>query len=716
MNRVTSFVLDHKRLVVGFWAVLTLAAFAAMGPSSRSLSQQFDLPGREGFETNAELAATYGNGGDVAPIVPVVQLPRGTTVDSPGVRQELTAAIAAIGAALPQARTASYASTGDRAFVSDDGRTTFALVYIPAKGGVDPGQVEARAAQAAVAGLSVGGARVEVTGLDALRASAGENHGAGAGVLLGTLLAALGALLVLAFVFRSFTAFVPLLMAIVAVPTTFLLIWPVTAITDVSVFVQFLVALIGLGIAIDYALLVVVRWREERQQPGIANDTAVRRAMQHAGSAVVFSGTTVAISLLSLLILPVPFLRSTGLAGLLIALVSVAVATTLLPVVLATVGPKLDRPRNRRDARASSAWSALAGLVVRHRWLAAGLSTAALAMLVLAASTIQLGNPRAESLAQDGVARAGLERLTDSGIGTGPLSPFDALVRSGDPDAVAAAISKVDGVRAATAPADWRARGTAIVTVIPDRDGNSAAGRATLDRVRAAALPGGVTVGGEAAQSADFMGAVYGNFPLVLALISLLTFVLLARAFRSLILPLKAVLLNLISVAAAWGLIVLVFQKGLGSDQIWGIEATQAINVEMPLAVFAFLFGVSMDYQVFIISRMREAYDRTGSTEEAVIEGVGRTGRLVTSAALILGLAFAAFAMQPGTEAKMFAVALGGGILIDATIIRGVLGPAVVALLGRWNWWLPVWAARLLRVEPSPLERDVRAEPATQAA
>ena len=211
-----------------------------------------------------------------------------------------------------------------------------------------------------------------------------------------------------------------------------------------------------------------------------------------------------------------------------------------------------------------------------------------------------------------------------------------------------------------------------------------------------------MTIGGEAAQGADFLDAVYGNFPLMLALISILTFILLARAFRSLILPLKAVLLNLLSVAAAWGLIVLVFQKGFGSDEILGIEATQAINVEMPIVIFAFLFGISMDYQVFIISRMREAYDRTGSTETAVVEGIGRTGRLVTSAALILGLAFVAFGAQPGTEAKIFALALGGGILIDATIIRGVLTPAAVAILGRWNWWLPDWAARILRVEPSP--------------
>ena len=159
---------------------------------------------------------------------------------------------------------------------------------------------------------------------------------------------------------------------------------------------------------------------------------------------------------------------------------------------------------------------------------------------------------------------------------------------------------------------------------------------------------------------------------------------------------------------------MLVWQDGYGSNAIWNIPATQAINVEMPIVIFAFLFGISMDYQVFIISRMREAYDRTGSTETAVVEGIGRTGRLVTSAALIMFLAFVAFSATPGTEAKMFATALGGGILIDATIIRGVLAPAAVALLGRWNWWLPTWAARLLRVEPSEVTREAQVEPATQ--
>ena len=337
-------------------------------------------------------------------------------------------------------------------------------------------------------------------------------------------------------------------MALVAIPTTFLLIWPIASVTDVSVIVQYLVGLIGLGIAIDYALLMVVRWREERLRPDVTNETAVKNAMQHAGSSVVFSGTTVAISLLALLVLPVPFLRSIGIAGLLIAIVSVCCRRH------APAG----RPRDRRaEARLAAQPTrrarqpSLVGLGSPHRPLPLGVG----ADVDGSSRRTRAGgildparNPRAESLAYGGPAQAGLEKLQDAGIGTGPLSPFDALVRSGDPGAAATSIAGVDGVWNAVAPADWRRDGTAVVVVIPTADGNSAAGRATLDRIRATSLPGEVMIGGKAAQGADFVDAVYGNFPLMLgADLVRVTFVLLVRAFRSLLLAVKAVALNLLT-------------------------------------------------------------------------------------------------------------------------------------------------------------------------
>ena len=687
------------------WVIITIAAFASVAPSVDALSQEFTVPGREGFETNQEVLLTYGTGGAAVPIVPVVTLPEGTTVDSPGVIEELERALVEVDDALPAARIVSFASTGDPAFVSEDRRTTYAIVFIPEGLGFDAGREEAEAASAALEDVTVGGAPVLVTGLEALR-SAAEAGGEGEpSVLIELLIGAAGALIILVFVFASFMALTPLLMAAIAIPTTFLLIWPLTQVTDVSEIVQFLVALIGLGVSIHYALLVVIRWREERRRGDVSNEQAVQRAMERAGSAVVFSGTTVAIGLLALVVLPLPFLRSVGIAGMLIPLVSTALAITLLPVILATIGPRVDWPRIRRDDRASRAWTAWSRLIVRRRWIALVTSAAVLIVLFVFAFQIQLGNPRAESLAQSGEAREAFDELAGSGVGAGPLSPFEVLVRGGDPVGAAGALDATDGVRGAVAPTDpeWHQAGTALVTVVPNEDGNSRGGRATLDRVRDTLAVTGENagVGGQAAQSADFIDAIYGNFPLMIGLIVLLTFVLLARAFRSLLLPLKAVILNLLSVGAAWGLMVLIWQKGYGSDLIWGIDATGSITEWVPLMVFAFLFGLSMDYQVFIISRMREGYDRTGKTDTAVIEGIGRTGRLVTSAALILFWAFVALSASPGTEVKIFATALALGILLDATVIWAMLVPATVAIIGRWNWVLPTWAARLLRVQPS---------------
>jgi RND superfamily putative drug exporter len=225
---------------------------------------------------------------------------------------------------------------------------------------------------------------------------------------------------------------------------------------------------------------------------------------------------------------------------------------------------------------------------------------------------------------------------------------------------------------------------------------------ATVDRVRAIAHGEGddVRVGGIVAQNSDFISAVYGSLPAMAALIVVLTFVLLARAFRSVLLPAKALVLNILSVGAAWGVVTLVWQHGFGSGALWGIPASGSIPSWLPLMMFAFLFGLSMDYEVFILARMREEYDATGSTDTAVVEGIGRTGRLVTSAALILFLGFVAMASAPDTSVKMIATGLGAGILIDATLIRALLVPAAVSLFGRWNWWLPRPLARVLRASP----------------
>jgi RND superfamily putative drug exporter len=703
---LTRWVLAHKRTVVISWIVLTIGGLMAAGPATDALEPEFSVPNKEGWETNVAITERYGgdrNG--TVPLLPVVTLPQGKTVDSPDVRSELARIDARLDEAMPGARIASYPSTGDRTFVSDDGRTVYSLIYPQP----DPNSVfgENPRAEKAASGVlkdaAVAGQPVHLTGFDALVEDSGGESG-GPGVLLEAVLGAAGALLVLTFVFASFLALVPLFMAFVSIMTTFLLLLGLTELTTVSPIVQFLIALIGLGVAIDYSLIVVSRWREERAH-GRSGDEAVQKAMETAGRAVVFSGITVAIGLLALVALPLPFLRSMGYGGMLIPLVSTLVAITLLPVVMSKLGHRLDWPHRRTDDKASRAWTRWAEWVSRRRWVAAGAGMAVILALAIAAFDLQLGSSDADTIAKSGDAKDGLVALEKSGIGEGALLPHEILVEGTNPDRVADSLRGVEGIHGAVAPdsADWRRDGTALVEAVPIPDSGSGEGEATLADVRDTAHLAGadVRVGGQPASNADFIDAVYGSFPLMIALITISTFILLARAFRSLLLPAKAIVLNILSVAAAWGVLVLVWQHGYGSELIWGIESTGSIPSWMPLMIFAFLFGLSMDYEVFILARMREEYDKTGSTSTAVIRGIGRTGRLVTSAALILFLAFTSMASAPETDVKMMATGLAAGIILDATVIRALIVPAVISLMGRWNWWLPHWPARLLRVEPS---------------
>ncbi len=704
MTSLARWVLSHQRLVIAFWAVLAVVGIATVGKATKAMDQRFSVPNREGWETSHVIATRYGTGGENAPLLPTVTLPSGKTVDSPGVRAQLARIDAAGARAVPGSRIASFASTGDRAFVSKDGRTTFSVLYPrPARSAFGDDRVSIVNLRTALADATVAGAPVRVTGFDALiRDTGGGND---PGILLEVLLGGAGALAVLIFVFASLMAFLPLLMAIVAIPTTFLAAWGLTTFVGISPVVQFLIGLVGLGIAIDYALLIVVRWREERAH-GHDIEEATVRAMSTAGRAVLFSGTTVGVALFALVALPLPFLRSMGYAGLLIPIISTAVALTLLPVLLVKWGARLDWPHRRDDDRASRAWTRWAEAVVRRRWIAAAAALLMLAALTWGATGLNLGTSNPDVQAKTGDGKVGLKALERSGIGAGALAPYEIVAPTAKAGAVVGAVGGLAGMHAAVAPDDpaWRRGGTRIVEAFPVANPSSAGARDLVGPVRDAAHGVGpdVRVSGLMAQNDDFIDAVFGNFPLLILLIGIVTYILLARAFRSLLLPLKAVVLNIVSVAAAWGVMTLVWQQGHGS-QIWGIDPTGAIAAWIPLMVFAFLFGLSMDYEVFILSRMREEYDATGKTDASVVVGLGRTGRLVTSAALILFLAFSAMAAGPETDVKVLATGLAAGILLDATIIRGLLVPAVVSLMGRWNWWLPTGAARLLRVAPSPV-------------
>ncbi len=697
LANLSRFVLRHKRLVVLVWIAILVTSIGSMGWVFNSLSDNFDLPGAESTKANTEILQTYGNGAYASPHVPVVTLPEGTTVDSPGIRDELNAVFARITAARPDARVVSWATTGDRAFVSEDGRTTFGLVFLPVQGDGTAGLPEI---EQALTGQTVGGMPVYVTGRTAL-STVSNDGGAGSGVLIETLVGAGGALIVLLYIFGSLLAVLPLLIAAVSILTTFLLIGLTTTVIDVNAIVQYVVALIGLGIAIDYALLVVNRWREERSH-GKENTVAVQNAMESAGHAVLFSGTTVGIGLLAMVALPIPFMRGLGVGSVIIPIVSVIVTLTLLPVILATIGPKLDRVGFRRSRQNTpddhQGWMRWGALIVRNRWPSAAIGLAILIALMIPATQLTVGAPRPDALNGTGNAQLGLVALETSGIGAGVSNPFEVVVHAGgDPTHLAQAVSAVDGVRGAVAPQGdaWHRSGSSLVVVLPQNDGSGEANRSLLDGVRKVthAQADEPYVGGYSAAGADLTAKIYGNFPLMLAGIAIVTYILLVRAFRSLLLPLKALFLNVLSVAASYGVLVLVWQKGWGSELIWNIPATGSITEWVPLMTFAFLFGLSMDCEVFILHRMREEYDAEGDTDRAIVRGLAFTGKLVTCAALILFLAFVAMASTPSTEIKIMATGLAAGIIIDATIVRALLVPALTSLMGKWNWWLwlPSW-------------------------
>jgi RND superfamily putative drug exporter len=692
-------IVRRRRLVIGIWIALTLfGAFSASQVSKRWF-QTFSIPGYSAYEANQRTLERFGTG-QQAPLVAVFH----TSGDVTKVAG-LGAAVTKAAAIDKGARTSSYWSTGSRAYVSKDGHTAFAEIYPPglAKFGAD---TTIKKVRAALKSATPKGTTAYLTGRDALDA-ASSGGGKGPSVLTEGLIGGAGALIILFFVFGTLPAvLMPIAIAIAAILNTYSLVWALTYVTNVSIIVEFLIALVGLGVAIDYALLMIFRFRDELRE-GEDVETALVETMTHAGRSVIVSGSTVAVGLLSLVVLPLPFIRSIGIGGLLIPAVSVLAAITLLPAMLAVLGERINSLRVLpkrlvdRGHPEDGPWGRWANFVMRRPWQVAIAGLAIVGVLVFFGVQLNPSEAQAKDMPGSGDAIVGRDALTAARITPGVIKPFDVLVEHGAATGpIVAKLRATSGVEAAVAPAGlgWHKGDDAIVEAFPTVDGSSKHIQTIVTRVHKALNGTDATLGGIAPADRDFVHAVYGNFPYVLGLVVLLTIILLMRAFRSIVLPIKAALLNLISLGAAFGIIVFIFQQGHGSNAIWGVPSTQSIIPWIPLMIFAFLFGLSMDYEVFMLTRMREAYDETGDTPKAIALGLARTGKLVTSAAAILFFAFFVLSMSPGTDIKQFGIGLAAGIIFDATVIRALLVPALMRLLGSWNWWMPTSLARILRV------------------
>jgi RND superfamily putative drug exporter len=393
---------------------------------------------------------------------------------------------------------------------------------------------------------------------------------------------------------------------------------------------------------------------------------------------------------------------------------------TLLPAMLAMLGPRINRGRvmPRRFVEPHPAetglWWRWSRLVMRRSWLVFAAGAAIVALVLIPAFKINPSDAQIKDEPAKGDALAGFETLDRAGFPHGVYLPYIVLAERGATattlQRVVSGVAKAPGVSSASAPPAWRKDGTGLVEAFGADDASSRPAKKTISNLQHDVLPrletelgGGtrVTLGGYGPEERDFVHAVYGKFPYVLLFVLILTYVLLTRAFRSVVLPLKAVILNLVSLGAAYGIVVFIFQEGHGSEAIWNIHATDSVISWIPLMIFAFLFGISMDYEVFMLTRIREEYDETHDTPFAVAHGLARTGKLVTSGALVLMFAFFALSTGPGPDIKQFAIGLAAGIIFDATVIRALLVPATMQLLGDYNWVLPRPIARVLRVAPS---------------
>jgi uncharacterized membrane protein YdfJ with MMPL/SSD domain len=720
--RWTRFVLRFRWPILGVWLVVLLAGGYATTKLTPLLSNTFTVPGTDSERARTILQEHFGDRSDGEFLI-IYKIRNGTA----GVRLKLERSIHRAADAVPGAK---------------------ATPLRDAKGGVVYGSVLSSLNLAKAKGYTEDirkslepppGVDAYVSGQAAIQDDLdpifNEDLKKGESIALPI------ALVVLLAVFGlSLAATIPFLFAAATITGTLGIVFIVAHYMTMATYVTNLVQLIGLGIAIDYSLLIVYRFREELELGG-SKDEVIVRTMSTAGRAVIFSGATVAIGLALLLFMPLPFMRSMGVGGFLIPLVSIVAAATLQPALLSVYGRRGTRRVHvaefmRRRLRIPlphlagpdvehGFWARLARNIMRRPYAFFAAGVGILVALAIPVYALQLTPGSAQGIPQTPQAVRGLNVLR-AAVGPGALSPSQVVIDAGEgktvrsPDVQAAVKRLEHGLESDPEIAFVQ---TGLRGRFVDRSGRYqqviAAGKHEygdepaqhfVDRLRgdiipAAHFPAGVRVlaGGGPPQGVDFLNRSYGVFPWLVLAVLVLTYLLLMRAFRSVILPLKAVLLNLLSVAAAYGVLVVVFRWGAGND-LAGLYQFPQVEGWIPIFLFAMLFGLSMDYEVFLVTRMRETWDDVHDNVRAVSYGLERTGLIVTAAAIIMVAAFSGFVAGSIVGLQQFGLGLAVAILVDATIVRALLVPALMAMFGRWNWWLPPSLARLVRVRPSPLE------------
>ena len=705
----------HKWWFVVAW----LVAAVAVGALARGLDGQetdnFRIPGAQSQRALDLLIQDFPSASGQSASV-VFQSDAGIT--SPKAQPAIAESVANL-EKLPHvvSVTDPYGPLGP-AIISKNGRITLVTVQFDVVAQKLPkdiyDQITAATAPAAAAGvrLAYGGAVIDYS----------HQPPAGNADLIGLL----AAVVVLLFAFGSVVAMgLPITTALFGLAIGFSLIKIVAAFTDIGTLAPTLAQMIGLGVGIDYSLFIVSRYRENRAL-GMDIESAIGRSVATAGSAVLFAGTTVVIAICGLAVSGIPYVARLGYMSGVMVLVMMTAALTLLPAALAIVGNKIDKWKvpslmhhaDRAKAAGhpdpvsprSTVWEKWAHLVASHAWPFAVFAVAILLALAWPVISMRLGESDDGNLPSSSTQRQAFD-LIAVGFGQGANGPLLVVVslpeaNNGAPaDAIAAAVKKTPGV-AEVAPPQISPNGkVAQIAVIPTSAPDSEATANLVGTLRNTVLPQAIGnsgaqayVGGLTATFIDIGDRISGRLLYFILAVVLLSFLLLMLVFHSILVPLTAAVMNLLSVGAAYGVTVAVFQWGWMKGLV-GLQSTVPITAFVPMMMFAVLFGLSMDYQVFLLTRVREEYDKTGDTRLGVVRGLARTARVITSAALIMIFVFGAFVLNPTPEVKMFGLGLAVAVLVDATIVRMMLVPATMEILGDANWWFPKWLSFLPRLD-----------------
>ncbi len=737
----------RRRLVLTAWVVIVVFGILFAPRLQEVFDRQFVTGNAGDSQVAADIVASEFT--NRSPFEEQLVITSDTlTVDTPAYRDAAQAVMRAAQATGLVASVDGYYASGDRTFVSADGRTTYVLLNLRSTTHSDGMNASRRIIEATRATATPSWLHAYVTGTEAIHADI--TTASQASITTAETVGLPVAAIVLVLVFGALVAAgLPLVMGLVSIVVALALAFVVGQAVDLSVFLENFATMLGLGLGIDSSLFLLTRFRAERRA-GRPVEEAVVETVRHAGKAVAFSGFTVAIGLLALLIAGEPTVISIGIGGVLVALVAVAAALTLLPAVLAILGDRIEWParlsRLVARGRRGGFWAAWAHAVMRRpvRFLVVGL--AAIALLAWPTLSLKTGSLGVNLLGRDAQSRLGYEVIARD-FGPGVTSPVQVVIRAPAGVGQPATVAGIDALTRAIQADGHFARAVSLTTLDPridlagyqalyanefaavpatlrpnlgrlvnlERGGDvtvvlaylrddpgSAAARDAVRVLRGGVIPAAaglrgdtVLVGGTTAIEMDAVDALYARFPLVVGIILAATFLLLLVLFRSILIPLKAVVMNLLSVGAAYGLLVLGFQRGYAAG-VLDFTSIGAVNWITPVLLFAVLFGLSMDYEVFLLSRIRELHDRGYSNVDAVAIGLERTGGVITGAALIMIVVFAAFTLSSILVIKELGFALAAAVLVDATIVRIILVPATMRLLGDWNWWLPGWLGRLL--------------------